>query len=94
MPKHDTIICAAEKPTLLTDGAVSAARVVSTQEFELCATLTDTAPTDLRGSVPMLPYGGIAADLALVDIFPGVGASVYLWGWPKSAIAPVSISHA
>ncbi|MEZ5720458.1 MAG: hypothetical protein R3D59_01425 [Paracoccaceae bacterium] len=45
----------------------------------------------------MLPFSVLAADLALADLFPGVGASVYLWGWPVGSdpteTVDVSVSH-
>ena len=93
MPKNDTLICPAGEPTRLTDAAVSAARVVGEQEFKLVATLDTTPPTSVGGAVPMLPWSVLAADLALGDLFPGVGDTVYLWAWPVSAIASVSVSH-
>ncbi|HCQ66581.1 MAG TPA: hypothetical protein DIU07_16175, partial [Rhodobacteraceae bacterium] len=60
----------------------------------LCATLDTTPPTSTAGSVMLLPWSVLTADLALVDLFPGVGASVYLWAWPLSGAVDVSVSHA
>ncbi len=98
MPKNATVTCQAGSPTQLTDTAVSAARVIGLQDFYLCATLTASPPADLDGAIMMLPFSVLAADLPLVDLFPGVGASVYLWGWPvgsdPSEIVDVSVSHA
>ena len=98
MPKNTTVTCPAGVPTRLTDSAVAAARVQGSQGFHLCATLDTTAPSSTSGSVLMMPWSVLAADLALADLFPGVGASVHLWAWPtESAVSvtiDVSISHA
>ncbi len=93
MPKNATVICPAGTPTQLTDTAVSAARVVGTQDFHLCATVGTTPPGSTDGSVMLLPWSILAADLALADLFPGVGSSVYLWAWPLSGSVEVSVSH-
>ncbi len=93
MPKNATVSCPSGVPTQLTDLAVSAARIVGSQDFHLCATLDTTPPTSTTGSVMLLPWTVLAADLALVDLFPGVGASVYLWAWPRSGAVEVSVSH-
>mgnify|MGYP001061284455 CR=1 FL=1 len=94
MPKNATVSCPAGTPTQLTDLAVSVARVVGSQDIHLCATLDTTPPTSTAGSVMLLPWSVLTADLALVDLFPGVGASVYLWAWPLSGAVDVSVSHA
>ena len=93
MAKNESVTCLAGSPTQLTDSAVTAARVVGAQGFYLCATLTDTAPASIDGAVPMLPHSVLPADLALADLFPGVGASVYLWAWPLSGAVDVYVSH-
>jgi len=93
MPKNDTVSCPAGAPTQLTDNAVTAARVVGSQDFHLCATVDTTPPTSTAGSVMLLPWSVLAADLALADLFPGVGATLYLWAWPKSGAVDVSVSH-
>ena len=94
MPKNATLHCAAGLPTQLTDVAVTSARVMGSQDFHLCATIDATPPTDLDGAVTMLPFSVLAADLALVDLFPGVGSAVHLWAWPTSGAVDVSVSHA
>lgn len=94
MPKNATVPCPAGSPTQLTDAAVTAARVVGTQDFYLCATLDTTPPADTSGAVMLLPWSVLAADLVLGDLFPGVGTSLHLWAWPTSGAADVSISHA
>lgn len=94
MPKNATVSCPPGVPTQLTDAAVTAARVIGTQDFNLCATTAATPPTDLEGALMMLPFSVLAADLPLGDIFPGVGDTLYLWAWPTSGAADVSISHA
>lgn len=94
MPKNTNVTCPEGVPTQLTDSAVTAARVVGSQGFYLCATLTDTAPTSMAGAVPMLPHSVLAGDLALADLFAGVGDTVYLWAWPTSGTVDVSVSHA
>lgn len=93
MPKNATVSCPAGQPTQLTDTAVTAARVVGSQGFHLLATTDTTPPTSTAGSVPMLPWSVLAADLALADLFPGVGDTLYLWAWPDSGVR-VSVSHA
>lgn len=97
MPKNATLSCPTGSPTQLTDTAVTAARVVGSKDFNLCATLTATAPTDIDGAIMMLPFSVLAADLALADLFPGVGDTVYLWAWPvgsdTSETVDVSVSH-
>lgn len=93
MPKNTTVPCPAGLPTLLTDTAVTAARVVGSQDFYLCATLSTTPPAGTDGAVMMLPWSVLAGDLALGDLFPGVGTTVHLWAWPISGAANVSISH-
>lgn len=94
MPKNTTVSCPEGLPTQLTDATVTAARVVGSQDFHLCATLDATPPASIAGAVTMLPFTVLAADLALVDLFPGVGSSLHLWAWPTSGGADVSISHA
>ncbi len=94
MPKNATVSCPAGSPTQLTDAAVAAARVVGFQDFYLCATVDTTPPADIAGAVMMLPFSVLAADLALVDLFPGIGSTLHLWAWPVSGGADVSISHA
>lgn len=94
MPKNTTVTCAVDTPTRLTDDAVTAARVVGGQGFYLLATTDTTAPTSTAGAVPMLPFSVLAGDLALADLFPGVGSTLHLWAWPVSGAVDVSISHA
>lgn len=94
MPKNATVSCPSGTPTQLTDTAVTAARVIGSQDFHLCATLDTTPPASTEGSVVLLPWSVLTADLALADLFPGVGASVYLWAWPLSGAVDVSVSHA
>jgi len=94
MAKNATVACAADTPTQLTDSAVTAARVVGSQGFYLCATLTSSAPSSIDGAVPMLPQSILAGDLVLADLFPGVGDTVFLWAWPLSGAVDVSVSHA
>lgn len=94
MPKNTTVSCPEGLPTQLTDAAVTAARVIGSQDFHLCATVDTTPPSSIDGAVTMLPFTVLAADLALVDLFPGVGGSLHLWAWPTSGDADVSISHA
>lgn len=98
MPKNTTVPCPVGEPTRLTDTAVTAARVIGSQGFDLCATLDTTPPASTDGSVMLLPWSILAADLALGDLFPGVGSTVHLWAWPtESAVSEtvdVSISHA
>ena len=93
MPKNQTVSCPAGTPTQLTDNAVSAARVIGSQDFHLCATIGTTPPVSTDGSVMLLPWSVLTADLALGDLFPGVGTSVYLWAWPLSGAVDVSVSH-
>lgn len=94
MPKNTTVTCQAGAPTRLTDAAVTAARVVGGQGFYLLATTDTTPPASLSGSIPMLPMSVLAADLALADLFPGVGTTLHLWAWPTSGAVDVSVSHA
>jgi len=94
LPKNATVLCPAGTPTRLTDNLVTAARLVGAQDFYLCATLNTTPPTDIGGAVLLLPWSVLAADLALGDLFPGVGTSLHLWAWPTSGAAEVSVSHA
>lgn len=94
MAKNTTIHCPRGQATQLTDDAVSAARVSGEGSFKLIATLTDVAPTTDDGGLRMLAYTVLGADYDLVDLFPGVGSSVYLWAWADSGDVSVSISHA
>lgn len=94
MPKNTTINCPAGIPTQLTDNTVTAARIVGSDSFHLCATTDTTAPGSISGAVTMLPWSVLAADLALGDLFPGVGATVHLWAWPTTEEVDVSVSHA
>lgn len=93
MPKNTTITCPAGVPTRLTDDTVTAARVVGSENFHLCATTDTTAPVTTSGSVMMLAWSVLAADLALGELFPGVGSSVHLWAWPTTDETDVSVSH-
>lgn len=94
MPKKATVPCPAGSPTRLTDAAVTAARVVGTRDFCLCARLDATPPASTDGAVMLLPWSVLAAELDLVNLFPDVGASLHLSAWPISDGADVSISHA
>lgn len=94
MPKNETITCPSGEPTQITDSAVAAARVSGTKDFYLCATSVGSAPSDIDGAIPMQGGTILAADLALGDLFPGIGASVYLWAWPTTGDVSVSVSHA
>lgn len=92
--RNTTITCASGVATALSDGAVANARIVSTEDFYLLATAADTAPTATTGGIPFLPFSVLAADLDLANLFPGVTGPYYLWAFPTSGPADVSISHA
>jgi hypothetical protein len=92
--RNTDVSCPNGQATKISDGAVTAARVVSTVPFYLLATAADSAPTDTTGGIPIVPMMVLSASTELGDLFPGVGSSVYLWAWPTSGVANVSISHA
>lgn len=81
---------------LLTDGAVAACRVQNQSGYtiKLQATASATPPSSRAGGVTMSPYGTLAADMTLAQLFPGVGSgTLYLWAFvdiPSTA----SVSHA
>ena len=85
---------------LLTDGAVSACRVQNQSGYTITlqATASATPPASRAGGVTMSPYGTLAADMTLAQIFPGVGSgALYLWAFvdiPSAVPSAVSVSHA
>lgn len=93
--KNEPVPCPGNTATALSDGAVTAIRAVSTEDFYLLATLTNEAPTSRDGGYPLLPYQGILADIDLTKVFPGVSTTgpFYVWAWPTSGPATVEVSH-
>jgi hypothetical protein len=94
--RHANVTITTGAAVAISDGSVTAARVsnVSGHEVWLQATSTSTPPASRNGGIVLRPYGTLAADLPLDDLFPGVGAGPYwLWGF-SDAVAVVSVSHA
>lgn len=92
--QNTNITCPSGEATAISDGTVTNIRVVSTEDFYLMATSANTAPTTTAGGIPILGFTVLAADLDLADLFPGVTGPFYVWAFPTSGPAVVSISHA
>lgn len=96
MAFNDDIEVLAGTWTQMGDAAASAIRV---QELDgvtmrLQATSSDTAPTDADGGVYLRGFQTLAGDLALADLFPGIGSGdLYLWAYSTQRTR-VSVSHA
>lgn len=80
--------------TLLTTNDVSA---ISLQNqggltVELKATAGTTAPTNRDGARHIRPYMGVAADLTLSQIWPGVSGAKRVWAYCDGAVN-VAVSY-
>jgi hypothetical protein len=80
----------------VSDGSVTAIRVnnLAAGEVFLQATATSAPPANRNGAQRLGPYGTLAADLSLANLFPGVGAGPF-WVWAfADTPATLSVSHA
>lgn len=80
----------------VSDGSVTAIRVnnLTAGEVFLQATATSAPPANRNGAQRLGPYGTLAADLTLANLFPGVGAGPF-WVWAfADTPATLSVSHA
>jgi hypothetical protein len=95
MAQNTTISLAAGTWTLLTDGNVTALRVVNLGEepIWLQATVGTTPPTTPAGALPLQPGPVLAADLTLAQLFPGVTGANRVYALAPRATS-VSVSHA
>ena len=88
----------------LSSGTVAAIRVLNPAAHDIWiqATTANIAPTSRAGALRLMPGETLAADLALSNLFPGLGAGpYYLWGMADAHLAhagiagvTVSVSHA
>lgn len=96
-PRHTTLTIPAGTPFPISDGAVAAIRINNRSSYEtlIQCTLTDTAPAaDGLGAQTLKSGATLSADLALVDLFPGVGAGpFFVWNISANQIT-LSVSHA
>lgn len=80
----------------VSDGSVTAIRInnLAASDVFLQATTTSTPPANRNGAQRLGPYGTLAADLSLADLFPGVGAGPFwVWAFADAALT-LSVSHA
>ena len=80
----------------VSDGSVTAIRVnnLAAGEVFLQATATSAPPANRNGAQRLGPYGTLAADLTLANLFPGVGVGPF-WVWAfADTPATLSVSHA
>ena len=94
--RHQPVTVNPGAAVALTDGAVAAVRVHNpgSATVELQATMTGTPPTSRAGALPLRSGQTLAADLALADLFPGVGAGpFYVWAFASGPVE-LSVSHA
>jgi hypothetical protein len=95
MARNEDIALQAGVWTQLTNANAASVRISlrTGQAVELQATNGTTPPATASGSVPLTPFGTLAADLTLADLWPGVSGANRLW-----ALSPVyqtvSVSHA
>jgi hypothetical protein len=85
-------------PVLAGDAAVANIRIdnPSSSSVALVATLTSTPPavSSARSGITLHGRSILAADLGLVDLFPGIGEGPF-YIWVISPVATtVSVSHA
>ena len=93
--RHTNIPVPAKTFVAVSDGAVLFARVVNmgTTAIHLQATMTPSPPTDILGAQPLFASVTLAEDLALVNLFKGVGLGPYwLWAWSPNR-TEISVSH-
>jgi hypothetical protein len=82
--------------TQVGDDAAEAFRVqeLEGEALRLQATATSSAPSATSGGVFLRGFETLAADLAIEDLFPGIGSgSLYLWAY-CSQKTRISTSHA
>jgi hypothetical protein len=96
MPAQNTDIPLRAKTwVLLTSSNVTAFRVKEKCGFpvKLKATVGEVPPTNDAGSVDLLGYEGMAADVTLAQLFPGVTGANRVYGYAEFSTV-VSVSHA
>lgn len=95
MPQNTNIALTAGVWGQLTNADVTALRVqnLNGYEIKIKATVGAVAPTDATGAITILPYGAIAADLTLAQLFPGVAGANRVYAFADIP-AIVSVSHA
>lgn len=94
--RHDPVNVTPGAAVAVSDGSVSAIRInnLAAGEVFLQATATSTPPANRNGAQRLGPYGTLAADLSLANLFPGVGAGPF-WVWAfADTPATLSVSHA
>lgn len=95
MAQNTTITCEAGEWTLLTNGPVDAIRAVhlGTEGIWLQAAVGLNPPASTAGAVPLLPNQVLAADISLVQLFPGIAGADRVYAFAP-ATTKVSVSHA
>jgi hypothetical protein len=95
MPRNTTINIPVGQWVLVTDADVTAVRIQvhGAYEARFKATVGAVAPTSIDGAILLLPYGAIAADLTLAQLFPGVPGANRVYVYADMPVA-VSVSHA
>jgi hypothetical protein len=95
MARNDDITLPPSVWTQLTNSNTNAVRVSLKGGFGLLLQATNgaTPPTSTAGAVQLHPYGTLAADLPLADLWPGVADANRLWALTDIA-QTVSVSHA
>lgn len=91
----DRQIIVATTASVVTDAAVAKARVHNPSPYDvwLQATTANTAPTSRGGAIKLGSGQTLAGDIALSDLFLGLGAGpFYLWAFADVAVK-LSVSH-
>jgi len=95
MAQNTTLTLTANTWTQVTDGNVTAIRVVNEgiEPIWLQATVGAIAPTSTAGAVSLGAGQVLAADLTLAQLWPGVGGANRVYALSPRA-SKVSVSHA
>lgn len=95
MPANTNIALTPDVWVLLTNADVTALRIQNRSGISIIlqATVGAGAPSGDGGAVELLPYGALAADMTLAQLWPGVPGANRVWARSWSG-AMVSVSHA
>lgn len=97
MAKSANVTIEQETWTLLSDsaGAIAAATLanIGRNTVYILATASNSAPSGGVSGIPFMPDTAIKSSDSLADIFPGVSAGYYLWGYSRHD-SEIYISHA
>lgn len=94
MPRNMTVSIPAATWTQLTADNITALRVQNLCGYTvyIMATVGAVAPTSVAGAILLNPLQGVAANVPLADLFPGVVGANRVYGY-CDVPAAVSVSH-